>query len=315
MKKVLSLLLCLLFAVSVAGCGAFGNNKLELDRTAIHMTVGETAQLSAGKAVRVHWESSDEKVCSVIGGAVNAKSAGTAIVTASVESGEKASCTVTVDDKLIETITLSSKSLRLEPYKTIQLTASFTPADASKKALTWSSQDESVATVDEKGYVTGVSDGATIIICTSENGVEGSCAVTVSSDIMPTDPPYVPPTEAATEAPAESATEKEKEKKSKQKPAEEASGDFIFPDSSTRYLDSAEVSEKLAGMTGTPVAADFAQDAINEIYARHGFVFRSDYLREYYNSQSWYHADPSFSPNDLSEIELYNIGVINRSSP
>ncbi len=310
MKKTLLLVLCLLTALSVAACGLFGQNKPVLDRTTLHLTVGETAQLNPGSAVRVHWESSDDKVCSVIGGSVNAKSAGTALITASTEEGFTASCTVTVEDKLIQTITLSSKSLRLAPDSTIQLTASYTPADASRTALSWLSQDESVAYVDDKGYVTGVSDGSTIIICTSENGVEGSCAITVSSDIMPTEQPYVPPTAAPTQPSESPTTGKEENKKKSEDTA--SGGDFIFPDSSIRYLGTEEVSEKLASMTGTPVSADFAQDAINEIYARHGFVFRSDNLRSYYQSQPWYHADPGFSANDLNEIELYNIGVINR---
>ena len=86
-------------------------------------------------------------------------------------------------------------------------------------------------------------------------------------------------------------------------------GFWAFP------LYGSEVAERLASMTGSPVSADFAQDAVNEIYARNGFVFRSENLRSYYQSQSWYHADPYFSPNDLNEIELYNIGVINQYAP
>lgn len=311
MKKALSLLLCMILTVSLCSCALFKSNKLELDRTTLHLTVGETAQLSPGSATRVHWESSDDKICTVIGGAVNAKSAGTATVTASIDDGTTAVCTVTVEDKMIESITLSAKSLRLEPYKTIQLTASYSPADASRTALKWSSQDESVATVDEKGYVTGVSDGATVIVCTGENGVEGSCTVTVSSDILPTEAPYVP-TAAATEKPTAA---KESDSKSKKKSESASSSGFIFPESSTRYLSGSEVAEKLASMTGSPVSADFAQDAVNEIYARNGFVFRSENLRSYYQSQSWYHADPYFNPNDLNEIELYNIGVINQYAP
>ena len=27
---------------------------------------------------------------------------------------------------------------------------------------------------------------------------------------------------------------------------------------------------------------------INEIYARHGYIFKTDYIREYFESQQWY---------------------------
>ena len=311
MKKILSLLLCVLFCLTAAGCGAA--DKLELDRTVLNMTVGDTEQLNPGNVHRVHWESSDPKICTVAGGSVNAKAAGTATVTASLEDGSSVSCLVTVEDKLITAVNVSSTSLKLEPGKTIQLSATYTPFDASRTGLTWSSQDESVAVVDENGYVTGVSDGVTVIICTSENGIEGSCAITVSSDILPDIPPTEPPIEPPTEASTESESKGEKEKNKSENESTRTSYDFIFPDSSERYLSREEVSEKLAYMSGSPVSSSFAQDAVNEIYARNGYVFRSDSLRSYYQSRSWYHADPYFGPGDLNDIELYNIGLFNQN--
>ena len=45
-----------------------------------------------------------------------------------------------------------------------------TPVNEKKWKLTWSSSDESVATVDENGKVTGVAGGGAVITVTSEDG-------------------------------------------------------------------------------------------------------------------------------------------------
>ena len=101
MKRFILLLLgCLTVCVILAGC----SEKLTLDQTQLDMTVGDSAELSAGKATRVSWESNNDAVATVIGGEVNAKSAGEAIITASLENGETATCRVKVSDKLITEI-------------------------------------------------------------------------------------------------------------------------------------------------------------------------------------------------------------------
>ena len=47
----------------------------------------------------------------------------------------------------------------------------------------------------------------------------------------------------------------------------------------------------------------------------HGYVFESEELRDYFESQSWYHPNPRFSPGEfdegvLSDIERTNIDLI-----
>lgn len=49
--------------------------------------------------------------------------------------------------------------------------------------------------------------------------------------------------------------------------------------------------------------------ARNEIYARHGYVFKSQDLQEYFSSKSWYHPDPSFD-GSLNEVEKENVDFI-----
>lgn len=51
--------------------------------------------------------------------------------------------------------------------------------------------------------------------------------------------------------------------------------------------------------------------ARNEIYARHGYVFKSAELNEYFNSKSWYTPDPSFD-GTLSKIENKNVAFLKK---
>ena len=60
-----------------------------------------------------------------------------------------------------------------------------------------------------------------------------------------------------------------------------ASGGQIFPDSSTRSLSDEEINS---------LSADQLQQAINEIWARNGYIFKSDYWNDYYSQFDWYHG-------------------------
>lgn len=50
--------------------------------------------------------------------------------------------------------------------------------------------------------------------------------------------------------------------------------------------------------------------ARNEIYARHGYVFESSELNDYFATKSWYTADPSYDGNSLSALEQQNAEYI-----
>ena len=87
------------------------------------------------------------------------------------------------DDELIVpvvTVSLSSTSLKLYDGDTYQLTATVKPKDATDKTVVWNSDMPSVATVDQSGYVTGISAG-TANISASAGGKVAKCTVTVSS--------------------------------------------------------------------------------------------------------------------------------------
>lgn len=74
-------------------------------------------------------------------------------------------------------------------------------------------------------------------------------------------------------------------------------GDFIFPDSNSRYLSYDEVYAK------NQQELSYAR---NEIFARHGRKFKSADLQSYFGSKSWY--TPLYEPDEFAAIQdsLFN---------
>ncbi len=78
-------------------------------------------------------------------------------------------------------VTVSPTTAEVTVGHTTQLTATVAPENADNKSVTWSSDAESVATVDANGFVTGVSAGtATITVTTEDGGKTATCTVTVN---------------------------------------------------------------------------------------------------------------------------------------
>lgn len=85
-----------------------------------------------------------------------------------------------VPDVALESISLP-KTETVELGKTLTLEVTFNPTTATNKIVTWSSSDESVATVDNNGKITPKKAGSTIITVTSQDGgKKATCTVTVT---------------------------------------------------------------------------------------------------------------------------------------
>lgn len=140
---------------------------------------------------KVTWSSSDENVVRVTGtgedqetALVVAEGPGTATITAKV-GNKKAECKVNFTASLNKW-TLNEHNLELDKGETKQLTITFIPDyTTDPKDTTWSSSDESVATVDENGVVTAISEGIATITAINANGTMDECKVTVSIPRVP----------------------------------------------------------------------------------------------------------------------------------
>ena len=79
-------------------------------------------------------------------------------------------------------VTLDKASVTIPFGGTEQLTATVEPADATDTSVSWSSDNDSVATVDADGLVTGIAEGtATVTVTTTDGGFTAECAVTVTA--------------------------------------------------------------------------------------------------------------------------------------
>lgn len=83
--------------------------------------------------------------------------------------------------------------------------------------------------------------------------------------------------------------------------AMEDSNGYILPDSDSRKLKKSD----LAGMTAQQLSY-----AKNEIYARHGRIFKSSELQDYFNEKDWYEKNDDFKDEDLSKKEAENTKFI-----
>lgn len=112
----------------------------------------------------VTWQSSDNSVATVQNGLVTAIKVGTCIVTAKV-GGLSASCDVTVKEKTISVtgVKLNKRNTEIIKGESETLVATVSPENATDKTVTWSSKDESIATVDQNGKVTAIKGGETTI--------------------------------------------------------------------------------------------------------------------------------------------------------
>ncbi|GAB6394959.1 MAG: Ig-like domain-containing protein [Bacteroidales bacterium] len=156
------------------------------------LQIGYTRQLRAtltpanASDTAVVWESGDTTIAKVdASGLVTALSAGQTTIAVTTRDGNITdSFTLTVYAVAVSSVTIAGKAAikadSLGLGATLQLTATVLPANATNKAITWSSGAEAVATVSEEGKVTALTKGATYIyVTTADGGKKDSVAIKV----------------------------------------------------------------------------------------------------------------------------------------
>lgn len=159
--------------------------KLSLNKKNASVNAGKSITLKATSTPKktVKWSTSNKAVATVSSkGVVKGVKAGTATITAAVGQ-KKATCKVTVKgsaEVAVTEVKASIESAEISVGNGTQITASVLPANATNKKLTYSSSDESVATVNDAGAVVGIGAGKATITVRSANGKTASVEVTVT---------------------------------------------------------------------------------------------------------------------------------------
>ncbi len=86
---------------------------------------------------------------------------------------------IVVNERPVDSIELSEQDVVMDINTTKALSVTYTPTTATNQTVEWTSDDESVATVDENGVITAVGKGSAIITATTANGISQSCYVEV----------------------------------------------------------------------------------------------------------------------------------------
>ena len=163
---------------------------ITLNQTAVSLKATETAELSVNilpatttnKAVT--WKSQNEAVATVdTNGVVTAIAVGETTITVTTADGSNlsATCKVTVVPTPAASITLNTTAVTLKATETATLTTTILPATTTNKAVTWKSDNETIATVDANGVVTAIAVGEANITATTTDGtnLSATCKVTV----------------------------------------------------------------------------------------------------------------------------------------
>lgn len=135
------------------------------------VTAGQKLSLTAAVTPKnatnpkLAWSSSDPAVAAVdAGGSVSALSPGEAVITAAAGNGVKAEYTIAVTQPLPEEIVISTKA-PADFYKgdSFSLNYEILPENASVSSVTFTSFQEEIVTVDDKGLVTAHAPGTAAV--------------------------------------------------------------------------------------------------------------------------------------------------------
>ena len=160
---------------------------ITFDKATYELEEGDTMKLAVTVSPEgatdktISWTSSDETIATVNDGVVTAIKPGNATITAIslCTPAVTATCKIVVTKKYVSVtgIALDKTKAEMAEGETLKLTATISPDDATDKTITWTSSNESVATVNN-GTVTAVKEGKAII--TAKAGeMTATCEITV----------------------------------------------------------------------------------------------------------------------------------------
>ena len=159
-----------------------GDQTLKVSQTKELTVTYNPEETTDSKAIT--WSSSDSTIAKVENGKVTALKPGEATITATGANNTTASIKVTVPVILATEVVITKNETTINKGKSETLIANILPEDTTEtKVITWSSSDETIATVDENGKVTAIKVGQVTITATAEGLTPATCTVNVDSPL------------------------------------------------------------------------------------------------------------------------------------
>ena len=187
-----------------------GNTTLDINpKTIPNLKVDGTYEISISGGIlnssnkTINWTSTDENTVSILGDKENTtrvtirgNAVGSAVIQAKVEvknnknvveKSKTVTCNVNVKERniVINSVTLTADNTTIDlgtGSNSLQVVARTKQGkEIEATDLIWKSSNSKIATVNENGTVTGLTNGTTIITATSDTGINGNITITVQT--------------------------------------------------------------------------------------------------------------------------------------
>lgn len=167
---------------------------LSLNKTGTIIKTGDSERLYSiltpanATNQNVTWHSSNTSIAEVdVTGSVKGVAEGgpVTITATTVDGGKTATATITIVSVAVPVtgVTLNKSLTTINIGKQEKLSATILPSNATNQALSWSSSNSTVLSVDSSGVITGLATGtSTVTVTTADGGFKKSCLVNVISD-------------------------------------------------------------------------------------------------------------------------------------
>jgi uncharacterized protein YjdB len=164
---------------------------LNIDKKDVQLLVGASIQFTAiinppnAKPEELVWSSSDNSIATVSSlGVATALKAGKTTIKVTNKAGTISATTdLTVLPLKVSQITLNKTAIGMLIGSSETISATVLPLNAENKVIIWKSSNTSIATVDNMGKITGISNGTAVITATPADGsgVVSSCVIEVTT--------------------------------------------------------------------------------------------------------------------------------------
>ena len=131
---------------------------------------------------RISLSCKESDVIRISGNTITAVGYGTATIVAETFNGRISTIQIVVKEVVANSVTVSSTIDDSQPVyigDSLQCSAAISPEDVDNPAITWSSSDTNIATVDKNGNIKTLAEGSVTISATASNGVVGKKTIHV----------------------------------------------------------------------------------------------------------------------------------------